>query len=88
MFKYFIFTTLYLHILYLHQEQVLSAEAAMFFKVAQTGQTKPFEFLWQLKLPQVLFHVWKAGGGGGWGCVQLQHDTSPTDVTKFYTLNL
>ena len=30
------------------------------------------------------------GGGGGRGgcCVQLQHDTSPTDVTKFYTLNL
>ena len=25
---------------------------------------------------------------GGGGCVQLQHDTSPTDVTKFYTLNL
>ena len=45
MFKYFIFTTLYEHSLYLHQERVLSTEAAMFFKVAQTGQTKPFEFL-------------------------------------------
>ena len=38
-------TTLYLHTLYLHQEQVLSTEEAMFFTVAQTGQTKPFEFL-------------------------------------------
>ena len=38
-------TTLYEHSLYLHQEQVLSTEAAMFFTVAQTGQTKPFEFL-------------------------------------------
>ena len=38
-------TKLYEHSLYLHQEQVLSTEAAMFFTVAQTGQTKPFEFL-------------------------------------------
>ena len=74
---------LYLHTLYLHQEQVLSTEAAMFFTAAQTGPTKPFEFLLQLKLPQVLFHVWKGGGG-----VQLQHDISTLDVTAFYTLNL
>ena len=38
-------TTLYLHILYLHQEQVLSTEAARFFTVAQTGKAKSFEFL-------------------------------------------
>ena len=45
-----------------YQEWVLSTEAAMFFIVAQTGQTKPFEFLWQLKPPQVLMY-----GKGGWG---------------------
>ena len=27
-------------------------------------------------------------GGLGVGGVQLQHDTSPLDVPKFYTLNL
>ena len=31
---------LHLNTLYLHGEQVVSTEAAMFFIVAQTGQTK------------------------------------------------
>ena len=31
---------LYLNTLYLHQEQVLSTEAAMFFTVAQSGQNE------------------------------------------------
>ena len=36
---------LYLNTLYLHQEQVLSTEAAMFFTAVQTGQTKnPYSF--------------------------------------------
>ena len=30
----------------------------------------------------------RLGLGGGGGGVQLQHDTSPYDLTKFYTLNL
>ena len=76
---------LYLNKLYLHQEQVLSMEAAMFFKVAQTGQT-PFELLWQLKAttgsPSCL------DGEGEVRGIQLQHAVSPLGVPKFYTLNL
>ena len=40
---------LYLNTLYLDGERVLSTEAAMFFTVVQTGQTKPFEFLGHLE---------------------------------------
>ena len=71
MFKYFIFTyfmfkyrSLYLHTLclntlYLHQERVLSTEAAMFFTVteATTGSLSCLE------------------AEGGVRAVQLQHDT-------------
>ena len=42
---------------YLHQEWLLSTEAAMFFYSSPD--------LWWLKLPQVLSHVWKGGWGEG-----------------------
>ena len=58
-------------------------EAAMFFTIVPNGQTKPFEFLWRLKVPQVLLHVWK--GRGEVRGVQLQHATSPLEASKFYT---
>ena len=76
---------LYINTLYLHQEWVLSVEATMFFTVAQTGQTKHLlSFYDNWRLPQVLFHVWKRRVRG----VQLQHETSPLDVTTFHTLTL
>ena len=74
---------LYLNTLYLHQELVLSLEAAMFFTVVQTGQSG--------------FFMATEGSTGSLSClegkgevrvIQLQHATSPLDVTKFYTLNL
>ena len=76
-----------LNTFYLHRERVLSVEDAIVFTVAQTGQTKDLlSFYHNSRLPQVLFHVLK--GGGEVRGVQLQHDTSPLDVTQFYSLNL
>ena len=75
---------LYLSTLDLHQESVLSIEAAMIFTVAQTGQTKHL---------LIFYDNWTGSlscleGEGEWRGIQLQHATSPLDVTKFYTLNL
>ena len=51
-------TTLYIDIFYIYIRSRSSLQRQpCFFTVAQTGKTKSFEFLWQLKLPQVLFHV-------------------------------
>ena len=72
---------LYLNTVYLHQEQVLSTEAAMFFEVAQT---EPFLSCYDNWSFHRFSRVWKGRVRG----VQLQHDTSPLDVTKLYTLNL
>ena len=49
---------LYIYILYIYIRK--GSMAAMLFTVAQT------EFLWQLKLPQVLSCLEGGGGGGGW----------------------
>ena len=66
---------------YVHQKQVLSTEAAMFITEAQTGQTKHLlSFNENWRLPQE--------GEGEVRDIQLQHATSPLDVTKLHTLNL
>ena len=77
---------LHLNTLYLHQERVLSTEAAMFFTLAQTGQTKPVEFLWQLKATPGSLSCLE--GEGELRGIQLQNATSHLDVTKLYILNL
>ena len=46
----------------------------------------PFEFLWQLKATTDSLSCLE--GKGEVRGVPLQHDTSPLDVTRFYTLNL
>ena len=63
--------SLYLNTVYLHLEQVFSKEAAMFFTVAQTGQTKHllgFYDNWRL---QVLLHAWK---GRMWGVISWTYN--------------
>ena len=77
---------LYLHALYSHQERVRSIETAMFFTVAQTGQTKhPLSSYDTWRLPQALSYLKGESEVRG---IQLQRATSPLDVTKFYTVNL
>ena len=77
MFKYFIFK---------YSIYIIFTEAAMFFTVAQTGQTKPFCVSMTTEATTgSLSCLEEEGEVRG---VQLQHDTSPLDVTTFYTLNL
>ena len=67
---------LYLNTLYLHRERVLSTEAAMFFTLVQTGQTKHLlRFYENQRLPQVLSCLEWEGEVRG---IQLQHATFTT----------
>ena len=59
------------------------SEAAMFFTVAKTGQTNP---LYDDHKANTAYLSCLEGEGEVRG-IQLQHATSPLDVTKFYTLN-
>ena len=78
---------LYLNTVYLHLKWILSPGAAMFFTVMLTGQTKqPFEFLGQLKATTGSLSCLE--GEGELRGIQLQHATSPLDVTKLFTLHL
>ena len=69
-------TTLYLSSLYLHQRQWTHwserKSGHVFYRCHQTGQTKPFEFLWQLTATT-----------GSLSCLDrmsgCNHDTSPLD---------
>ena len=58
----------------------------IYFTVAQSGQTKPSEFLSRLKFSTGSLSCLE--GEDEVRGVQLQHDTSPLDVTKLYTLDL
>ena len=76
---------LYLNTLYLHQEQVLPTDAAMFFTEAKTGQTKDLLSFYEKSTTGYFSCL---GGDGEVRGIPLQHATSALDVTKSYILNL
>ena len=81
-------TFIYLNTLYLHTRSLSSErKPPCFLQNSQTGFAKHLlSFLWQLKATWGSLSCLE-GEGEVMG-IQLQHATSPLDVTKFYTLNL